>query len=103
MPARIHVTADDDTFDPVIIRHLREEGFDATFLPFTGDIKGYRDTLRHLADDLELGENYAIIAYGEAASICLDACVKPQPHLVALVAYYPTKIDNPKQKYPSQL
>ncbi|KAI7119644.1 carboxymethylenebutenolidase [Hortaea werneckii] len=103
MPPRIHVTADDDTFDPVIIRHLREEGFDATFLPFTGDLKGYRDTLRHLADDLELGENYAIIAYGEAASICLDFYVKPQPHLVALVAYYPTKIDNPKQKYPSQL
>ncbi|EMC95770.1 hypothetical protein BAUCODRAFT_71739 [Baudoinia panamericana UAMH 10762] len=111
MPPRLHITADADSerdFDPVICQHFREEGFDVTFLPYNPDggpaeDKAYRNTLKHLSDDLELGENYAIIAYGDAAAICLDAHIKPQPHLAALIAYYPTTIPNPKTKYPSQL
>lgn len=42
-------------------------------------------------------------AYGDAAATCLEAHVKPQPHLAALVAYYPTSIPNPKTKFPTQL
>lgn len=103
MPPRVHVTADDDEFDETILQHLREEGFDATYLPHGPGGKAYRDTLAHLADDLELGEYYAIIAYGAAAATCLDICTKPQPHLAALIAYYPTTIANPKQKYPPGL
>jgi len=61
MPPRIHVTADDDEFDETILQHLREEGFDATYLPFGDGGKAYRDELKHLADDLELGEDYAVI------------------------------------------
>lgn len=103
MPPRVHVSADDNDFDETILQHLREEGYDATYLPYDNGGKTYRDSLKHLADDLELGEDYAIIAYGDAAATCLEVLAKPQPHLAALIAYYPTSIANPAQKYPSQL
>ncbi|KAK4574138.1 hypothetical protein LTR86_001899 [Recurvomyces mirabilis] len=103
MPPRLYVTADDDEFDSTLLQHLEEEGFHTTYLPLGKDGKAYRDSLRHLADDLELGENYAIIAFGEAATHCLEAHTKPQPHLVALVAYYPTSITSPNAKFPPHL
>lgn len=74
-----------------------------TYLPYDGNIKAYKNTLKHLADDLELGEHYAIAAYGDAAEVCLDVHIKPQPHLAALITYYPTTISNPKTEYPGQL
>jgi len=61
MPPRLHVTADDDEFDPTIIQHFREEGFDVTYLPYGNGGKAYKDKLKHLADDLELGEDYVIV------------------------------------------
>ena len=42
-------------------------------------------------------------AYDEAATIVLDAHIKPQPHLAALIAYYPPEIRNPQAKYPPHL
>lgn len=60
-PPRLHVTGDDDEFDPTIFKHLKEEGFDVSYLPYSGGGKAYVDELKHLADNLELGENYAII------------------------------------------
>ncbi|KAK0283647.1 hypothetical protein LTR35_006106 [Friedmanniomyces endolithicus] len=103
MAPKVYVTADDDDFDTLDIQHLRDEGFDAKYLSFGQGGKAYKDTLRHLADDLELGENYAILAYGDAAAACLDHHIKPQPHLAALVAYYPTTIPNPNTRYPPHL
>lgn len=106
MPPRLHVTADDDVanFDPLILQHFRDEGFDVTYLPYDPqNHKAYTNELKHLHDDLELGENYAIVAYGDAAAACLEAYIKPQPHLAALIAYYPTTIPNAKQKYPPHL
>lgn len=61
MPPKLVLTADDDDFDDQILLHLREEGFDATYLPLGEGGKAYKDELRHLADDLELGEDYGII------------------------------------------
>lgn len=52
---------------------------------------------------VELGEVYGIIAYGDAATVCLDIATKPMPHLAALVCYYPTHIPAPKAKYPTSL
>ena len=43
------------------------------------------------------------LAYGDAAAVCLEAHIKPQPHLAALIAYYPTTIPSPKTKYPPHL
>ena len=124
MPPRLHITGDDDEPDPLILRHLQEEGFDVTFLPHRNGGKEYKEKLKHLSDDLELGESYGIIgtfsyhnnaqlnvdtdissvpAYGDAAADCLEHHIKPQPHLAALIAYYPTTIANPQTKYPSQL
>jgi len=40
----------------------------------------------HIGDDLELSENYALVAYDVAATAALDACMKPHHHMVALIA-----------------
>ena len=61
MPPRLHVTGDDDDPDPLIMQHFFEEGFDVTYLPRGNGGKGYNDKLKRLAEDLELGENYAIV------------------------------------------
>jgi hypothetical protein len=74
-----------------------------TYLPYTGDEKGFVNQLKGLAEDLELGEAYALIAYGHAAALALYAHVKPQPHLCSLIAYYPDQIASPNAKYPAQL
>ncbi|GAB7355432.1 hypothetical protein MBLNU459_g5942t1 [Dothideomycetes sp. NU459] len=103
MPPRLHITSDDPEFDAVILDHWKQEGFDATYFPYNGDNKAYKSHLQHLADDIELGESYALIAYGDAAAVCLELCAKPMPHMVALVAYYPTTIPSPKTKYPPHL
>lgn len=79
MPPRLHITSDDTEFDSHILHSLRAEGFQVSYLPCTQDRGAYRNILRHLGDDLELGEKYAILAYGDAAAECLDFFVKPQP------------------------
>ena len=61
MPPRLHVTGDDDEPDSLIVQHFQEEGFDVTYLPYGAGGKAYKDHLRHLNDDLELGEDYAIV------------------------------------------
>lgn len=43
------------------------------------------------------------MAYGDAATVCLDVATKPMAHCCGLVCYYPTRIPHPNQKYPSQL
>lgn len=55
------------------------------------------------ADRAELGEAYALIAYGQAARDCLIVHQKPMRHLAALVCYYPTDITNPAASYPTQM
>lgn len=122
-PPKVRLTGDDDEPDPDFYDHLIEEGFDVEYLPHAGGGKAYRERVKNLADDLELGENYAVIgtclltqhpsagsadegctvAFGDAAAECLDLHIKPQPHLAALIAYYPTTIAKPQTKYPPHL
>ena len=71
-----------------------------TYLPFGDGGKPYRQKIQSLHTDLELGESYAIIAYGGPAAVVLDVAHKPMPHLCALIAYYPPTITQPKTKYP---
>ena len=52
---------------------------------------------------LELGEHFALVAYGDAATACLEIVIKPLPHCCALICYYPTGILHPNQKYPTQM
>ncbi|KAI4731709.1 dienelactone hydrolase [Aureobasidium sp. EXF-10728] len=98
----IFLTAETDDFDEEIIAAWQGEGFVTTYVPF-GD--GGRDYVArmHAAPDQALGLNdqYAIVAFGDAASACLEAYVKSTPRLAALIAYYPSKIPDPQQtRYP---
>ncbi|KAM0721044.1 hypothetical protein Q7P37_003329 [Cladosporium fusiforme] len=103
MPPRVHIVSDDPDFDPELISHLRDEGFDTPYLPLLPPEKPNLTPLRHLADDLELGESYAVVAFGAAASACLDFYSDPQPHVCALIVYYPTSISSPLIKFPPSL
>jgi len=60
-PPRVIVSSDDAEFDVIILSHLKDEGFDTIYMPFTGNVKAYKDKLARLPDDLELGESFAII------------------------------------------
>ena len=111
---KVFITAKSNDFDQVTVQNWRAEGFEVSYLPFLGCPTDYIHSLQHLADSLELGDNFAIVgllalmctqsncrrwlmllflaAYGEAASVTLDLAVKPVPKLCALVAYYPEEV-----------
>ncbi|KAI9708394.1 MAG: hypothetical protein M1820_004098 [Bogoriella megaspora] len=76
------------------------ERFDVTYLPFGEGGRAYRSKVQELHHDLELGESYAIIAYGDPAAVVLDVAHKPMRHLCALIAFYPSTITHPKAKFP---
>jgi hypothetical protein len=59
--SRLVLTSDSPDFDPITISRWKEEGFAVAYLLYDGDTKSYLDSLRHLADPLELGETYAIV------------------------------------------
>jgi hypothetical protein len=58
---RIVITSDTEEFDPTIAKHFQEEGFQLSYLEYTGNKREYMNRLAHLADGLELGEKYAIV------------------------------------------
>ncbi|KAF2088457.1 carboxymethylenebutenolidase [Saccharata proteae CBS 121410] len=103
LPPRLHLTAETDDFDPSILAAWRAEGFDVTYHPLGPGGKAFANKIKSLPDDLELGEYYALMAYGESATLCLQLAQKPMPRLCALVCYYPTRLPSPGFKYPSQL
>jgi hypothetical protein len=106
-PARVHVISDDPEFDSEFISHLQAEGFETTYLALLPTSKNNNKPditpLLHIADDLETGELYGVLAFGAAATACLDFYASAQPHCCALIAYYPTAIVNPKVKFPPSL
>lgn len=61
MHPRLVLTSDTPDFDPEIIGHFKEEGFQVSYLPYDGDRTIYHAQLQQLADTLELGERYAIV------------------------------------------
>jgi len=85
-PPRIYITSDGDDFDPFVFDQWRSEGYQVAYIPYNGNLKAYKNLLMHIGDNLELGEHYALIAYDEAATAALDACIKPHHHMVALIA-----------------
>ncbi|KAI1610365.1 carboxymethylenebutenolidase [Exophiala viscosa] len=100
---RLVLTSDTDDFDPTTIQHFKEEGFQMSYLAYTGKKASYTEKLQHLQDPLELGEKYAIVAYGDAAALVLEACMKPMPKLVAVVAYYPPYMPRTTTNFPPTL
>lgn len=100
---RLVLTSDTDEFDETIIAHFQQEGFQISYLAYSGDRKAYTTALQNLASGLDLGDRYAIVAYSDAASLCLDACTRPMPKLAALVAYYPPYIPTSTTNFPPTL
>jgi hypothetical protein len=101
----VHIASDDPEFDLSFLSALQTEGFETTYIPIitTPNKKTDLTPLRHIADDLERGESYALIAFGSAATVCLDFYAEAQPHCAALIPYYPTSITNPLVKFPTTL
>lgn len=100
-PPRIYITSAGNLSERSIL-NWKEEGFDAQFLPYDpSNAAGYIRTLKTLGETLKLGENYAIVAYGDAASVVLKTAQKPLAKCCAIVAFYPLLLPSPKTMYPN--
>lgn len=112
-PPRIWVTSNDAEFDTAtVLADWRAEGFNAEFLPMAPGAKGpgahkeYKMKLDNLRKTSNLGpcETFGIVAYGEAASLCLEHFHildnNPDFKLALIVAYYPGKIPDPRGRFP---
>ncbi|KAJ5667828.1 uncharacterized protein N7477_006398 [Penicillium maclennaniae] len=103
--ARVCITSETDEFDMETIKDWQDEGFDVVYLPFNGGGKDYANRLMGVKEGCGVGENYAVIAYGEAANFCLDFYMNPMKssRLCALIAYYPSVIPDTRQRFPHSL
>ncbi|KAJ4375164.1 hypothetical protein N0V83_002248 [Neocucurbitaria cava] len=100
-PPRVYITTASPAPEKALLA-WKEEGFDAQHLPYDPALqKTYIHTLKTLGESLKLGEHYAIIAYGEAASVVLKTAQKPLPKCCAIIAFSPTLLPGPKTKYPN--
>ncbi|PNS20633.1 hypothetical protein CAC42_360 [Sphaceloma murrayae] len=99
----LYIACDGDRFDPIIISHWQEEGYQVSLLPFHGDVKTYSRQMHDLGDDLEQGESFVIVAYGHAAAICLEAATEPVHRLSGLIAYYPVSLPTHASAYQRSL
>ncbi|KAF1994565.1 NTF2-like protein [Amniculicola lignicola CBS 123094] len=98
----LYVTAEDEEFDVETLRAWREEGFLVKYVPMGKGGKTYVNTLHHLGDGMSIGERYAIVAFGDAAAICLEVYSEPKTStskLCSLIAYYPTSIPDPHRRF----
>ncbi|KAE8323219.1 hypothetical protein BDV39DRAFT_182677 [Aspergillus sergii] len=100
--ARLCISAETPDFDTETLRNWRDEGFDVIYVPYDGDQREYVARLKSVKEGLGVGENYAVLAFGDAASFCLDYYLKPTncSRLCALVTYYPTNIPDTRSRYP---
>ncbi len=60
-PRIIIAAEEDDDCDDIALQHWKEEGFEVTYLPLGDNQKGFVQQLYSYADDLELGEEYAVV------------------------------------------
>ncbi|CRG88678.1 dienelactone hydrolase [Talaromyces islandicus] len=102
---RLCITSEEAEFDTETIRNWQNEGFDVSYVPLNNGGKDYIGRLNSLKEGLRVGEQYAIIAYGDAAAVCLDHFHKPTAgaRLTALIAYYPTSIPDARTRFPPSL
>ncbi|KAI1463825.1 uncharacterized protein F4812DRAFT_445566 [Daldinia caldariorum] len=102
---RLYITAEDDEFDLVTLNDWRDEGFIVEYIPMGGGGNEYRMKLESLSrTNLGPCETYGIIAYGDAASFCMEHFHildnNPEFKLCCLIAYYPTRIPDTRTKFP---
>lgn len=98
---RVWITGASEPSERTLL-HWKEEGFDARYLPYDpNNGAAYIRTLKHLNEELNLGEHYALIAYGDAASVVLKTAMKPLAKCCAIIAFYPPLLPSPKTMYPA--
>ncbi|KAL7629823.1 hypothetical protein AAE478_001346 [Parahypoxylon ruwenzoriense] len=107
-PPKLYITAEDDDFDMITLNEWRSEGFDAEYIPMGNGGNEYRMKVESLSKrNLGPCETYGIVAYGDAASFCLQHFHvmgnNPEFRLCCLIAYYPTRIPDPRTKFPSNI
>ncbi|KAI8939066.1 hypothetical protein NX059_004905 [Plenodomus lindquistii] len=79
-----------------------EEGFSPQYIPYDPTKSTtYQRAIQNLHENLSLGESFALIAYGEAATQVLKVVQKPLAKCCAVIAYYPTQLPEPNKKYPN--
>ncbi|KAL2796413.1 hypothetical protein BJX66DRAFT_299612 [Aspergillus keveii] len=100
--ARLIISAETEDFDSEFVQAWQKEGFSVIYVPYTEDEKEYVRRLMAVKDGLGVGDNYGVIAFGDAASFCLEYYLKPNnvSRLCALVCYYPTNIPDTRSRYP---
>ncbi|QIW98874.1 hypothetical protein AMS68_004392 [Peltaster fructicola] len=99
MPNPLCVTGEEPVIDNILLQHLKEEGFDVTYVSFISDRAAYRETMKSIGKEIGRAHPYGIIAFGDAATECLDMHVKPGTNLTAIVAYYPSGVRRPTARY----
>jgi carboxymethylenebutenolidase len=98
---RIWITSTSEPSERTLL-NWKEEGFDARYLPYDpANGPAYIRSLKHLSEELGLGEHYALIAYGDAASVVLKTAMKPLAKCCAIIAFYPPLLPSPKTMYPA--
>lgn len=58
---RLVITSDTSDFDEEILRNFEAEGFQVAYLAYDGDHNDYQNKLLHIADSLDVGDQYAIV------------------------------------------
>ncbi|KAF2715583.1 hypothetical protein K504DRAFT_469751 [Pleomassaria siparia CBS 279.74] len=97
----LYITAEDEEFDLETLRAWKDEGFNVKYIAMGEGGKQYVNTLHHLGDAMGIGERYAIVAFGDAAAVCLEVHAEPKAatsKLCSLIAYYPTSIPDTRQR-----
>lgn len=80
------------------------EGYETAYIPYSSDDQSnYVARFRNIYKEFNLGETFAILAFGEAATVVLKAAQKPLPKCVGVVAFYPSVLPNAGHMFPSQL
>ncbi|KAF1939938.1 dienelactone hydrolase-like protein [Clathrospora elynae] len=100
----LYITAEDDDFDVETMKAWCDEGFIVKYIPLGKGGKQYVQTLHKLGDKMGIGERYAIVAFGDAAAICLDVYSEPKTatsKLCSLIAYYPSSIPDTRHRFTS--
>ncbi|KAF1814872.1 dienelactone hydrolase [Eremomyces bilateralis CBS 781.70] len=90
----------EEDFDQTTIQLWKEEGFLVEYLPYLGTEKEFAADLHQISAKKGLGDYFAVLAFGDAAAVCLEVFRKNTPKLCALVAYYPTSIPDPHSTFP---
>ncbi|KAL1587312.1 hypothetical protein WHR41_04247 [Cladosporium halotolerans] len=99
--AHVILTAESEDFADEVTQQWRDEGFNVVYVPFGNGGNDYATRIRMTGDSLGVGEQYAVVAFDEAAAAMLEVHVKPStPRICAVVAYYPTAIPPPSTKFP---